>query len=221
MSTQRYFRTIHLSKKIRNFDPKGIILSGGPSSVYGKGAPIPDLKIFDLGVPILGICYGMQLMAHMLGGKVAKAAKREYGRAELIIDDNSDLFVAYPHPPLTKGGAGVNSHYSLDEPRRQDRKIPGRLHAYSPYRKLSRSGNGKQEEAILCAPVPSRGSSYRKRQRDNKEFRFQDMRKQAGMDDEVFYRNCQKEIREKVGNRRVVCGISGGVDSAVTAGPCS
>ena len=79
-------------EKILDFKPKGIILSGGPSSVYSKGSPIPDTKIFNLGIPILGICYGMQLMAHLLGGRVAKAAKREYGRAELIIDDASDLF---------------------------------------------------------------------------------------------------------------------------------
>ena len=78
--------------KIKAFAPKGIILSGGPSSVYDKKAPLPAKEIFSLGIPVLGICYGMQLMAYCLGGKVAKAAKREYGRAELIIDDNSDLF---------------------------------------------------------------------------------------------------------------------------------
>ncbi|MBI4837692.1 MAG: gamma-glutamyl-gamma-aminobutyrate hydrolase family protein, partial [Nitrospirae bacterium] len=77
--------------KIKEFAPKGIILSGGPSSVYDKKAPRPDKEIFTLGVPVLGICYGMQLMAHLLGGKVAKASKREYGRAELIIDDDADL----------------------------------------------------------------------------------------------------------------------------------
>ena len=63
-------------EKIRDFRPKGIILSGGPSSVYDNDAPIPDLKIFELGIPILGICYGMQLMAHRLGGKVAKAHEK-------------------------------------------------------------------------------------------------------------------------------------------------
>ncbi len=79
-------------ERIKTFDPKGIILSGGPSRVSDKKAPFPDKKIFDLGIPILGICYGMQLMAHCLGGRVAKAVRREYGRAELIIDDFSDLF---------------------------------------------------------------------------------------------------------------------------------
>jgi GMP synthase (glutamine-hydrolysing) len=78
-------------EKIRAFQPKGIVLSGGPSSVYEEGAPIPDMEIFSLGIPILGICYGMQLIAHHLGGKVAKAAKREYGQAELIVDNDADL----------------------------------------------------------------------------------------------------------------------------------
>src|SRR4030042_5981411 len=79
-------------EKIRNFNPKGIILSGGPSSVYANDAPIPDIKIFQLGIPVLGICYGMQLMAHLFGGKVAKAARREYGKAELIIDNRMSIF---------------------------------------------------------------------------------------------------------------------------------
>ena len=78
-------------EKIRDFNPKGIVLSGGPSSVYEEGAPVPDMQIFQLGIPVLGICYGMQLMAHYLGGKVARAAKREYGQAELIVDNDADL----------------------------------------------------------------------------------------------------------------------------------
>ncbi|MBI3593233.1 MAG: glutamine-hydrolyzing GMP synthase, partial [Nitrospirae bacterium] len=79
-------------EKIKSFNPKGIILSGGPSSVYDKGAPAPDMEVFKLGIPVLGICYGMQLMAHYLGGKVAKAQKREYGKAELLVDNNADFF---------------------------------------------------------------------------------------------------------------------------------
>jgi len=78
-------------EKIRDFNPKGIVLSGGPSSVYEEGAPIPDMQIFHLGIPVLGICYGMQLIAHHLDGKVARAAKREYGQAELVVDNDADL----------------------------------------------------------------------------------------------------------------------------------
>ena len=78
-------------EKIREFAPKGIILSGGPSSVHDRQAPVPDMEIFKMGVPVLGICYGMQVMAQFLGGEVAKALKREYGSAELEVDDDADL----------------------------------------------------------------------------------------------------------------------------------
>jgi GMP synthase (glutamine-hydrolysing) len=78
--------------KIRDFEPKGIILSGGPSSVYDPEAPIPAREVLELGVPVLGICYGMQVMSHMLGGTVDRAVRREYGRAEIIIDDDRDIF---------------------------------------------------------------------------------------------------------------------------------
>ena len=78
-------------EKIRAFNPKGIILSGGPSSVYDEGVPAPDLEVFKMGIPVLGICYGMQLMAHYLGGKVSRSTKREYGHAELMIDNDKDV----------------------------------------------------------------------------------------------------------------------------------
>jgi GMP synthase (glutamine-hydrolysing) len=77
---------------IKQFQPVGIILSGGPMSVYEQNAPKPDPRIFDLGIPILGICYGLQLFADRFGGKVNSAARREYGKADLQIDDHSDLF---------------------------------------------------------------------------------------------------------------------------------
>ena len=72
--------------------PRGIILSGGPSSVYDEGAPNADPKLFELGVPVLGICYGMQLMAYQLGGKVLPGDNREYGKTELRVSDQSSLF---------------------------------------------------------------------------------------------------------------------------------
>ena len=78
-------------EQVRALAPRGVILSGGPASVYDDDAPTVDPGILDLGVPVLGICYGMQLMTHLLGGQVASSAHREYGPAELIIDDDSDL----------------------------------------------------------------------------------------------------------------------------------
>ncbi|HHI97994.1 MAG TPA: glutamine-hydrolyzing GMP synthase, partial [Thermodesulfatator atlanticus] len=85
--------------EIKRFAPKGIILSGGPASVYDEGAPKVSPELFALGVPVLGICYGMQLMTHLLGGRVERSTKREYGPAELEIIRNEDLFYG-----LKKGG---------------------------------------------------------------------------------------------------------------------
>ena len=109
--------------KIRAFRPKGLILSGGPSSVYDSGAPLIDKAHLELGVPVLGICYGMQLLTHVLGGQVAKSTKREYGRAELIIDNAAGLFNGYwfetPNSELR------TPNCRLDEPRRPDRENAG------------------------------------------------------------------------------------------------
>src|SRR5688572_1905553 len=77
------------AERIRELQPAGIILSGGPASVYAAGAPKCDPKLFDLGVPVLGICYGMQLACQVLGGKVLPAKSREYGRAQLHITEQS------------------------------------------------------------------------------------------------------------------------------------
>src|SRR5215831_10963274 len=82
--------------EIRKHSPVGIILSGGPSSVYDPDAPVADSKIFELGVPVLGICYGLQFMAHALGGKVKAAKHREYGHAQVELIDDSELFSKLP-----------------------------------------------------------------------------------------------------------------------------
>src|SRR5512147_1219155 len=79
-------------KKIKEFAPRGIILSGGPSSVYDRDAPLSDAGVLDMGIPVLGICYGMQLMTQQLGGRVERSTKREFGRAVMEIGDVTDLF---------------------------------------------------------------------------------------------------------------------------------
>jgi len=82
--------------QIKQIQPKGIILSGGPASVYQNNAPRCSVEIFDMGIPVLGICYGMQFMAQALGGKVVAAKKREYGRTELVINYKNNLFKGLP-----------------------------------------------------------------------------------------------------------------------------
>src|SRR5882757_4120196 len=81
--------------KLREIAPRAVVMSGGPSSVYSENAPGVDPALFDLGVPILGICYGVQLMAHRLGGKVEAAGAREYGPAEVRIDEPIGIFSAF------------------------------------------------------------------------------------------------------------------------------
>ncbi len=79
-------------EQIRDFAPRGIVLSGGPRSVYEADAPLVGREVLELGVPVLGICYGLQLINHILGGKVSPAASREYGRKHFTITDHQDLF---------------------------------------------------------------------------------------------------------------------------------
>ncbi len=83
-------------EQIRKFEPVGIVLSGGPNSVYDAGAPPCDTAILSMGLPVLGICYGLQWMTHKLGGRVERADRREYGRADLVVKDGSALFAGLP-----------------------------------------------------------------------------------------------------------------------------
>ena len=82
--------------EIRSYSPVGIVLSGGPCSVYDKDAPVADQRVFALGLPVLGICYGLQFMVHSLGGKVRPADKREYGHAKVELQADSQLFSGLP-----------------------------------------------------------------------------------------------------------------------------
>src|SRR5258708_31845061 len=103
---QRVYSVVHPFdfpiERIRELAPTAIILSGGPQSVYGEAAPICSREVFELGVPVLGICYGMQLAAYMLDGKVEAASEREYGRAEVdVTATDSPLFAGTPaHQPV-------------------------------------------------------------------------------------------------------------------------
>lgn len=193
-------------EKIRKFDPKGIILSGGPSSVYDQGAPIPDLGIFELGIPVLGICYGMQLMAHCLRGKVAKAQKREYGKAELIIDQRTDIFKDIPKETIVWMSHGDKiercpSHFQ-----------PIAHTANSPIAAMA--DKSKRFYALQFHPeVVHTPLGFK----IIKNFLFHICGCKPVWTMKSFIETTTKEIKEKVGNKKVVCGISGGVDSTVTA----
>jgi len=193
-------------EKIRDFNPKGIVLSGGPSSVYGADAPIPDLAIFKLGIPVLGICYGMQLMAHCLGGRVAKALQREYGKAELIIDRRDDIFVGIPKKTVVWMSHGdriekypssfTSIAHTTNSPVAAMASVTDRFYALQFHPEVVHTPMGFKIlrnflfKVCGCRPVWTMKS---------------------------FIDTTTKEIIERVGSKKVVCGISGGVDSTVAA----
>ncbi len=190
---------------IKGFNPKGIILSGGPSSVYDKGAPKIDKKVFGLNIPILGICYGMQLTAKLLGGRVERSKKREYGGAELSIDNAGDLFF----------GLGMGSlRVWMSHGDRVEELPPG-------FRTIAHSDNSK-----VCAMRAGKiyGVQFHpevvhtpKGDKIIKNFLFQICGCSPSWTMRSFIDTAVEDIKNKALNDKVVCGISGGVDSAVAA----
>jgi GMP synthase (glutamine-hydrolysing) len=193
-------------EKIREFAPKGIILSGGPSSVYDKEAPVCDAEIYRLGIPVLGICYGMQLMAHALGGQVARAAKREYGRAMLGLDDDRDLFRGIPQSTkvwmshgdrierMPEGFSSIGHTDNSPVAAMADKKR--RFYAIQFHPEVAHTDCGMTIlqnfvfEICHCRPTWEMAS---------------------------FIEWSVAEIRAKAVSKRIICALSGGVDSSVVA----
>ena len=190
---------------IREMNLSGIILSGGPASVYEAGAPFAPAWVFEAGVPVLGICYGMQLIAHQLGGKVAQAAEREYGFAVLHKNDNSDLL----------DGLKDELPVWMSHGDRIDILPPGfRAIAFSENSPIAAMANDKGLYGIQFHPEVAHTPQGREMLRN---FAY----KVCGLDGSWTPGNFVMEsiarIREQVGSRKVICALSGGVDSAVTA----
>ncbi|MEE9613438.1 MAG: glutamine-hydrolyzing GMP synthase [Thermodesulfobacteriota bacterium] len=192
---------------IESFNPRGIVLSGGPSSVFDRGAPRVSKKLFQTGVPILGICYGMQLTSKLMDGRVKKSKKREYGPATLKVVDSCDLFSGLGRAPLKVW----MSHGDRVE------KLP------KGFKVTARSGNSvvgaMKNEKLKVYGVQfhpevvhtPRGTKI------IKNFLFKVCGCKPVWTMSSFIDTAVEEIRAKVGSGRVVCGISGGVDSSVTA----
>jgi GMP synthase (glutamine-hydrolysing) len=192
--------------KLAALKPSGIILSGGPCSVYDPKAPLCDPGIWQLGVPILGICYGMQLMAHQLGGKVQPGGKREYGPAEIAIEKDTTLFreMAYEQQvwmshgdKVTKLPAGFktiakseNSPFAVIA---DDRR---KLYGLQFHPEVHHTPNGKQVLSNFIHGICGCGRNWTMKS---------------------FIERSVEEIRAKVGTDRVLLGLSGGVDSSVAA----
>ncbi len=192
--------------KIKEMNPKGIIFTGGPNSVYGDESPRYQKEIFDLGIPILGICYGSQLMAYMLGGTVETAPVSEYGRTEVDVDNGSDIF------------HGVKSQTIC-------------WMSHTDY--ISKAPEGFK--VVATTPVcPVAAMECPERKLYATQFHPEVMHTEEGqkMLSNFVYNVCGcsgdwkmdsfvettiREIREKVGDGKVLCALSGGVDSSVAA----
>jgi GMP synthase (glutamine-hydrolysing) len=192
-------------EKIKAANPKGIVFSGGPASVYGEDSPLVDEEIYNLGIPILGICYGMQMMAHQLKGEVKKAQVREYGKANIKVKENP-LFVNLSpeetvwmshsdqvvHPP-----EGFEVVASTDHaPVAAISNVSKRLYGVQFHPEVKHTVNGDQ---LI------------------RNFIFEICGCKGDWSMESFVEDAIQEIREQVGNKKVLCALSGGVDSSVVA----
>jgi GMP synthase (glutamine-hydrolysing) len=213
-------------EKIKEFNPKGIILSGGPARVTQKDAPRVSRELFELGIPLLGICYGMQLMAHSLGGRVGRAVKREYGRAELIIDDDTDLFKGIVRRVRSQE-SGVKKHNS--KPLTRDSMIVWMSHgdriqkAPPGFRAIAHTDNSPiaamadKERRFYALQFHPEVAHTDRGTKILRNFVFNICRCKPKWTMKSFIETTTSEIKARVGKDRVVCAISGGVDSAVTA----
>ena len=192
--------------KILERNPKGIILSGGPASVYAKGAPTLDKRIFDANIPILGLCYGMQLITHLHGGEVERADKQEFGKASLKLDkkdslifknipDNTIVWMSHAdHVNKMAEGFEIIAHTdsSIAAIENRDKKI----YAFQYHPEVTHSEHGFE---ML------------------KNFVFEIVGAEKNWSMENYIETTVKEIKEKVGDKKVILGLSGGVDSSVAA----
>src|SRR5450432_1750362 len=190
---------------VKSYAPAGIILSGAPWSVYDKDAPPADARVFELGLPVLGICYGLQFMVHTLGGKVRPAAKREYGRAEIDIVSDSVLFQG-----LAKKLAVWMSHgdEALELP-------PGfELMAKTHYAVAGIQNTAKRWYAVQFHPEVHHTPQGTQMLRN---FVFEICGAKPTWTPQRFIDSTVEHVKKQVGSGRAICALSGGVDSSVAA----
>lgn len=194
------------AEELKKLNPKGIIFSGGPNSVYADGAFRCDEKIFDLNIPILGICYGMQLMTHYLEGKVEKANHREYGKATIEVSNQSKLYNELPNEQVVWMSHG---DLVVDVP---EGFVVDATSKSCPVAAMS--NEARQLYGVQFHPEV-RHSEYGNELLKN--FVFNICKCEGNWTTENFIEDEIQKIRDKVGDRKVLCALSGGVDSSVVA----
>ena len=192
--------------KIREMNPKGIIFTGGPNSVYGEDSPRCSKEIFELGIPILGICYGSQLMSYMLGGSVKTAPVSEYGKTEVDVDASSALFEGVSDRTIC-----WMSHTDYIEQAPDDFKIVG----HTPVCPVAAMENADKKLYAVQFHPEVMHTQEGKTMLSNFVHNICGCTGDWKMDS--FVENAIIQIREKVGSGKVLCALSGGVDSSVAA----
>ncbi|ACH93933.1 glutamine-hydrolyzing GMP synthase [Borrelia duttonii] len=194
------------AKEIKDMNPVGLILSGGPASVYLDEAPGVDIEIFDLGIPILGICYGMQLIIKVFGGVISKCDKQEFGHTELFIDDNkADLFLELPSKFEVMMSHGDNIE-----------KIPEGFKQIA-YTKVCVGAVFNLEKRIYGVQFHPEVSCCDIGNQIFMNFVFKICKAQTNWDLSNSIEDLVKGIRHEVGDSKVILGLSGGIDSLVCA----
>lgn len=193
---------------VKAFSPKGVILSGGPASIYDENAPMAHEGLFELGVPMLGICYGMQFMTHLRGGQVARSSDREYGNATMTIRDDKDLFHGFEK---ADEWTVWMSHGDRIE------RIPDGFEVLA-------SSKNSPVAAMVDASRQFFGVQFHPEVAHTPEgpkilanFLFRICGCEPSWTMASFVSRTVASLREKLGDERVICGLSGGVDSSVTA----
>jgi GMP synthase (glutamine-hydrolysing) len=192
--------------EIKSYAPAGIILSGGPSSVYDQDAPAADPRVFSLGLPVLGICYGLQLMTHVLGGKVRPAEKREYGHATVEILDGSRLFLGLPKL-LSVWMSHGDEALELPQGFRLVGKTPSAVAAIE-----------NPEKKMFAVQFHPEVHHTKLGTEILKNFAFEICGAKPSWTAQHFVDATVAQVRETVGREgRAICALSGGVDSSVAA----
>jgi len=194
------------AEEIASLSPKGLILSGGPASATEKKSPYPDKKIFKLGIPILGICYGMQVITEILGGRVQHTRRREYGKTELFIDDNRDLF---SHLPGNLTCWASHGDYVKKLP-------PGfSIAAHTQNSPIAAISNKKKKIFAVQFHPEVTHTEHGSKVLGNFLFKICGCLGRWTM--HSFIKEASENIKKTIGRDKVVLGLSGGVDSSVAA----
>ena len=193
-------------EKIKEINPRGIILSEGPASVYGEKAPYCDPEILNLGIPVLGICYGMQLITYFLGGKVEKAEKMEFGKAIVQVDESDPLFSGLSPEQLCWMSHG---DYITEIP--EGFKSIGKTE-HTPFAAFS-----NPDKALYGVQFHPEVKHTENGKAILENFLFKICKCKADWTMGSFIEEEVRAIREKVGDKKVICGLSGGIDSSVAA----